>query len=93
MTRIEILDAIKAINLRLGKQLTVEDYSAGWTDTNRIDVLQYFQNVERDLRSEKKVSFFSLVRALDGMGISNGDLLEETCRINNAVNALSSKSG
>lgn len=88
MTRAEIIGAIKVLSVRFSKPLSDEDYADGWTDASRMDVLRYLQNVECDLQNGVDVSFFSLVRALDGMGISKGDLLEEACRVNNAVNAL-----
>ncbi len=74
---------------RLDAGLQAEDVSHGWTEANQRHLLQYLRNVEADVRAGRKVKFFSLVRALDGMGISEGQLLEDACRINNAVNALS----
>jgi hypothetical protein len=88
MTRSEIAAEVARMCARLDAGLQTLDVSDGWTDAHRRQLLQYFRNVEADLRAGRKISFFSLVRALDSMGISEGQLLEEACRLNNAVNAL-----
>lgn len=87
-TRIELIHAVNNVCEKLSKSLPLEEQAEGWTDANRIYVLQYFQEVGRALQSSAGISFYSLLRALDGMGINNGDLLDEVCEINNAVNAL-----
>lgn len=89
MTRSEIIQAVDDAIEKLRQPLPPEEHAFGWTDAKRLDILRYFENLVRDLREDKTIPFFSLIRALDGMGISEGELFEEVCRINNAVNRLS----
>lgn len=88
MTRSEIIKDVESATRRLVQPLSYEDGGCGWTDARRLDILNYFESLRNDLKGGRDIPFFSLVRALDGMGISEGDLLEELCRINNAVNRL-----
>ena len=88
MTQTELADAAKAMHQLLDQRRQPEECAVGWTESKCLDMQRYFQNLERDLQSNRVIPFFSLVRALDGMGISEGALFEEMCRINNEVNAL-----
>lgn len=88
MARGEIIAGVRNAIERLRRPLLAQDQANGWTDERRLEVLRYFENLENDLVSRREIPFYSLIRALDGMGISDGDLLEELCRINNAVNRM-----
>lgn len=88
MTQTELANAAKAMHELLDQRPQPEECAVGWTDAKCLDMQRYFQSLERDLRSNRVIPFFSLVRALDGMGISEGELFEEMCRINNEVNVL-----
>ena len=91
MTRSELIEATTRICARLQGPLAAEELASGWSDENRAGTLQYFERLLADLRSGTDIPFFSLIRALDACGISDGELLEEACRINNAVNRLSGR--
>lgn len=86
MTRTEIIDAVKAFCERLSQPLPGEEYAAGWTDSRRLDVLRYFQKLEQDLTSGREIPYIPLIRTLDSAGISDGELLEQACRITNEIN-------
>lgn len=88
MTRSEIVKDVESAIRRLGQPLSEEDKGCGWTDSRSLEILHYFEKLREDLKGGRDIPFFSLIRALDGMGISEGNLLEELCRINNAVNHL-----
>jgi hypothetical protein len=88
MTKDQLIDAIRAIRARLDAAPSEADKEAGWTDVRFEQLSRYFEKLETDLLAGAQIPFFSLIRGLDGMGIGEGQLLEEMCRINNAVNAL-----
>lgn len=88
MTRAEIISGIHGAIEILHRPLLAQDRTNGWTDERRMEILRYFKNLDIDLENNRDVPFFSLIRVLDGMGISEGDLLEELCRVNNAVNRM-----
>lgn len=88
MERSEIIRSVENAVEALSQPLSQEERAYGWNDARRTDILKYFENLERDLKDGKPIPFFSLVRALDGMGISEGVLFEKLCRVNNAVNRL-----
>ena len=89
MTRAELIEAISRICSLLQAPLPLEELAAGWSEANALATLRYFENVNSDLCAGVNIPFFSLVRTLDSCGISDGNLLEEACRINNAINRLS----
>lgn len=93
MTRTEIVRDVEDAIRKLNYPLSEKDKGFGWTDSRRQDILRYFEKLQEDLNSGRDIPFFSLIRALDGMGISEGDLLEELCQINNAVNRLQTRTG
>lgn len=82
----EILSSIRAICERLNSPLSSSDISAGWSDARRLDVLKYFQQLERDVSGGIKISYIPLGRTLDSVGISEGDLLEDLFRFVNKIN-------
>lgn len=88
MTRAEIIASVHGAIERLRQPLLAQDRANGWTDERRMEILRYLDGLDSDLASNRNIPFFSLIRALDGMGISEGDLLEELCRVNNAVNRM-----
>lgn len=88
MIRAEIIAGVHRAIERLRYPLLPEDQANGWTEARRLEILRYFENLDNDLASNRDIPFFSLIRALDGMGISEGDLLEELCQVNNAVNRM-----
>lgn len=88
MTNDQLIDAIRVMRVRLNSAPTQADKEVGWTDVLFEQFARYFEKLEADLLAGAQIPFFSLVRALDSMGIGEGQLLEEMCRINNAVNAL-----
>ena len=88
MTRAEIVEGVHGAIERLRQPLLAQDQANGWTDKRRLEILRYFENLDADLAANRDIPFFSLIRALDGMGISEGDLLEDLCRVNNAVNRM-----
>jgi hypothetical protein len=87
LTREELVDAVQKLRGMLKEVFTSADIDAGWNHATRLFVMDYCDNLERDLRSGACISFFSIIRTLDAMGISsNGPLLDEVCRVNNAAN-------
>lgn len=88
MTCNEIVASVRGAVERLRQPLYTQDRKCGWTDERRLEILRYFESLEVDLAANRKVPFFSLIRALDGMGISQGDLLEDLCRVNSVVNRM-----
>ena len=87
MNRAEIVDSIKALCKRLANNLPPEEYAVGWTDSRRLEVLSYFQKLEQELVSGNEIPYIPLIRTLDSVGISEGNLLEEACKITNEINA------
>jgi hypothetical protein len=89
MTRAELSAAVREMCETLVSPLPPQERELGWSESDRLWALSYFEQLERDLNAGVRIPFFSLVRALDSCGINKGNLLEEMCRINNAVNAMS----
>ena len=86
MTPSELIQAVRGMCKALAKPLPAEEYAAGWSEKSRLDMLRFFEKLENDPRSGADIPYFSIGRALDHYGVGAGNLLEEACRISNALN-------
>jgi len=87
MSRSEIVAAIGELCDKLNHELPPVEYSNGWTDARRLDLLNYFQKLQAEMSAGAEIPYIPLARTLDSVGISEGELLEEIFRITNKINA------
>lgn len=87
MTKNELIQSINSLCEKLRNRLPEEEYKNGWSKTKQLDVLKYFEEVEKDISNRNPIKYISFVRTLDSIGISDGELFEEACGITNEINS------
>jgi hypothetical protein len=86
MTRPELIDAIGRICQKLGSTLSTEEIEKGWNERIREHFLELFRSLETNLRNGVDIPHTPIARVLDHFGIDEGDLFEEACQIDVALN-------
>jgi hypothetical protein len=87
----ELIESIRGLCVALKRPLGPDEIACGWTEDKRRSVLGYFENLETKLAAGKAVPYIPFVRTLDAVGISEGNLFEEMCRITNVINSGSKR--
>ncbi|MBS0311380.1 MAG: hypothetical protein JSR88_08610 [Proteobacteria bacterium] len=86
MTREELINAVAEFCKQLREPLPSEEATAGWTEANKTLFLEFFLNLERDLRSKINIPYLPMGRNLDFHGIDGGEFAERVYEISVALN-------